>query len=281
MDAPLSRSVLQIQAAIVALAPAAMLAAFLYHPYITRLTNDSAVAAALTADTARWGLSHLAVGVASGLMVLAFLAIRSHLRTAGEQTWSIRALPFVVIGSTLFVFLPAMEIATLAAAEAGADVPTVLAELNPWFFPVLLAGALTFELGVLGFAVGIVRGGVLSPRSARLVGAALVVMATARFVPLGAALLVGGAAGVIALWPLSYNMWRSATTGPDAGPPPVRPRREGSITSDVAAGQTEVSAVRTSDEPAGRTVADELGPHRPLPHPGPAQGDRSRSRLDT
>src|SRR3712207_6401869 len=74
----------RFRAAIVAIAPAVLLAAFVYHPYIVHLTHNAAVAAAVASDTRRWGLSHLAVGVGSGLAVLAFLAIRSYLREAGE-----------------------------------------------------------------------------------------------------------------------------------------------------------------------------------------------------
>jgi hypothetical protein len=198
----------RFRAAIVAIAPAALLAAFVYHPYIANLTDKGAVAAALASDTTRWGLSHLAVGVGSGLVVLAFLAILSYLREVGEERWSILALPFIVIGSTLFAFLPAMEIAMLAAADAGADIQMVLIALDSWFFPILLAGAITFAVGVLDFAMGIARSGVLSRRLTSLVVGALVVMAAARFVPLGVALYVGGAASIAALWPLAYEMWK-------------------------------------------------------------------------
>jgi hypothetical protein len=162
-------------------------------------------------------LSHLAVGVGSGLVVLAFLAIRSYLREAGEERWSILALPFIVMGSTLFAFLPAMEIAMLGAAEAGADVQAVLIAMDPWFFPTFLAAALIFALGVLGFAMGIVRSGVLGPRLTWLVVGALVVMAAARFVPAGAATYVGGASAIVALWALAYEMWKHPEAARPAG----------------------------------------------------------------
>ena len=210
----------RLRAAIVAIAPAVLLAALVYHPYIANLTDKASVAAALTSDTTRWGLSHLAVGVGSGLAVLAFLALRSYLREAGEERWSVLGLPFIVLGSTLFAFLPAMEIAMLAAAETGADVQAALTALDSWFFPILLTAALTFALGVLAFAMGIVRSGVLSPRLTRLVVAALVVMAGMRFVPLGAALYVEGAAAVVGLWPLAYEMWKH----PEAARLAARPR---------------------------------------------------------
>jgi hypothetical protein len=213
----------RFRAAIVAIAPAVLLAALVYHPYIADLTDKAAVAAALASDTTRWGLSHLAVGVGSGLAVLAFLAIRSYLREAGEERWSVLALPFIVMGSMLFAFLPAMEIAMLAAAEVGTDVQAVQTALDSWFFPILVTAAITFALGVLGFAMGIVRSEVLSPRLTWLVVGALVIMAAARFVPLGAALYVGGATAIVALWPLAYEMWKHPETARPAGQPRPMP----------------------------------------------------------
>jgi hypothetical protein len=210
----------RFRAAIVGIAPAVLLAGFVYHPYISPPTDPAAIATAAAADTTRWGLAHLVVGVGYGLAVLAFLAIRSYLREAGEERWSILALPFIVVGSTLFAFLPAMEIAMLAAAEVGADVQAVLIALDSWFFPILLTGAITFALGVFGFATGLVRSGVLGARLSWLVVWALVVMAAARFVPLGAALYVGGVAAIVALWPLAYEMWKH----PEAARPARQPR---------------------------------------------------------
>jgi len=137
----------RFRAAIVAVAPAVLLAAFVYHPYIAPPTVPAAIASAASSDTTRWGIAHLAIGVGYGLAVLAFLAIRSYLREAGEERWSSLALPFIVIGSTLFVILTGMEIGLLAAAEAGADVQAVQSALFPWFIPILLTGAITFGLG--------------------------------------------------------------------------------------------------------------------------------------
>lgn len=199
----------QFRAAIVAIAPAIFLAAVLYHPYIADLTDKAAVGAALDADHTRWGFSHLAVGLASGLLLLAFLAIRSYLREAGEERWSARGVPFIVIGSTLFGLLPGMELGSMAGSQAGADAHTVQVELATWFTPVLVSGGLVFWIGALGFAIAIVRSRVLSPPWAWLAAAALVVMGTTRLAPFGIALYVGGVAGIIALWTLAYEMWRS------------------------------------------------------------------------
>src|SRR5829696_10279218 len=211
-------------ASIVALAPAVMLVGLFAHPYIATLPDEAAVAETATADTTRWGLVHLTVGVASGLLVLAFLAIRSYLREAGEDRWSILALSFIVVGSTLFAVLPGMEFAPLAAAEAGADVQTVQAALAPWFLPVLVTGAATFAIGVFAFAKGIADSRILSRRQTWLVVEALVVMAVARLVPVGAVqFYVQGAAGIVALWPLAYEMWKRPEAARPAGQPQPMP----------------------------------------------------------
>lgn len=198
----------QLKAAIVAIAPAVLLAGFVWHPY-TAVPDEATIASVVAAGTTRWGLSHLTIAVGSGFTALAFLAIRSHLIQAGEQRWSVLALPFIVMGSTLFAILPGMEFAALAAAETGADVEAAQTALFPWFVPILLTGGVSFVLGVLGFARGIADSHVLSPRLTRLIVVALVVMAAARFIPLGAVqFYLQGAAGIVALWPLSYEMWK-------------------------------------------------------------------------
>src|SRR5215204_2182755 len=123
-------------ASVVALAPAVMLVGLFAHPYIAILPDEAAIAEAVPADTTHWGLVHLTAGVASGLLVLAFLAIRSYLREAGEERWSILALPFIVVGVTLFAVLPGMEFVPLAAAEADADAESAQAALASWFIPI-------------------------------------------------------------------------------------------------------------------------------------------------
>jgi hypothetical protein len=211
---------------LVALAPVAMLGALIYHPYIPRLNNDAAVAAELAADPTRWGLSHLAVGVAAALLLLALLVVVAELRAAGEQVWTAMAAPFVVLGSILFAFLPAMEIGALAVHEAGGDVPAVLAEMGRWFVPILVAGSAAFAVGVLALAAAVVRSGLLARGTAGLVAAALAVLAGARFAPFGVALYVGGAAGIAALWPLAAHLWgRTATTRVTRSPAAAGSRR--------------------------------------------------------
>jgi hypothetical protein len=204
----------RLRAVITALAPVMLLAAFVWHPYIAgRLPNDSAIAD-VAADPTRWGLAHLAADLASGVVILAFIAVRSYLRERGEDRWSAFGLPLIVIGSTLYALLPGPEFAPLAAVEAGADAKAVQAALASWFVPILITGSMTFALGILGFVTGIARNGGLSRGLAWLVVVALIVMAASRFVPLFAVQgYVQATAALLALWPLAHRMWtRSPST---------------------------------------------------------------------
>ncbi len=201
----------QWRTVILVVAPAVLLAALVTHPYLSgRLPNDAAVAAAIVDGTTRWGWVHLTTSVASALIMLAFLAVRSYLREAGEDRLSALGVPFVVIGSTLFAVLPGMEFAPLAAAETGAttaEIEAMQAALASWFVPVLVSGALAFAIGVISFARAISLTTVGGRRLTRVVVAALIVMAISRFVPLAAVqFYVQGIAAIVALWPLAYAM---------------------------------------------------------------------------
>jgi hypothetical protein len=200
---------LGIRAAIVAIAPTVMLAGLLYHPFIANLPDAQAVAAAASQDTFRWAVAHLLIAIGSGLFAVAFLAIRVWLREAGEDRWSAAALPFIVMAGALYATLPGMEFVVLAAVEIGGDAAAAQAAIEPWFLPLLMTEAATFAVGVFGFAVAIVRSCVLPPQLAVVVAAALIVLGIARFVPLGLVQFhINGFAGIAALWPLAYVIWK-------------------------------------------------------------------------
>jgi hypothetical protein len=186
----------------VATAPVVLLAGIVYHPHITDLRTKEAVAVALTADVTRWSVAHLVVAVASPLVALAFLAVAAALRQRGEWRWSARSVPFVVMGSTLFALLPAMEITVLAATLSGGDPVAVLLELDAWFRPLLLSGAAVFAVGAALVARSVTSAAVLGRGATMLVVTALLVAAASRFLPFTAALLVGAGALVVAFWPL-------------------------------------------------------------------------------
>lgn len=188
------------------LAPAVLLAGLLYHPFLAR-PDAEAVGVLAAADPTRWGIAHMTVAVASGLLALAFMALRAGLREAGEERFSAPALPLVVAGSVLYAVLPGIEMAPLAAAETGADVAAVQAALEPWFLPVFVTAAVLFGLGALGFARAVLHSEIPDRGTGRLVAGALVVMALARFVPLGVVQFhVHGLAALVALWPLARWM---------------------------------------------------------------------------
>ena len=196
------------RAAVVAIAPIALLVAMISHPYLPgRLPDHAAVAEAVAEGTTRWALAHLAAAVASGVLVLAFIAIRGHLREAGDKTLSAIGLGFIVMGSLAYAVLPGMEFTPLAAVETGADPAAAQAALDDWFVPVLFTGALFYAIGVVCVAVAIRRHGGLGPTLTWVVVPALVVMAVSRFAPFSAAqFYVQSAAALIALWPLAWVM---------------------------------------------------------------------------
>lgn len=193
----------------VALAPAVTFVALVGHPFIARLPDAAGVADAVGQGTTWWGIVHMLAAVSAILTALAFLAIRARLRDAGEDRFSVWALPFLIVGSMLYGLLPALEFAPLSAALTGGDAAAVQTELVPWFIPILVTSAILFAVGLVGFARAVAASQILSRRLTRLVFAALIVLAVSRMLPLGVAqFYVQAIAGLIALWPLADQMWR-------------------------------------------------------------------------
>ncbi len=94
---------------IIIIAPAVMMLSFILHPHVGNPIDADfleKLAAAVQADTTRWGIVHYLAGVGCGLMMLAFIAVRSHLRETASEPWSGPALPFMIMGSTLYALLP-------------------------------------------------------------------------------------------------------------------------------------------------------------------------------
>ncbi len=126
------------RALLVAAAPVLLTAALLWHPPLPgRLPDSAGVAEAASADLTRWGLSHLALALASGLIAVAFVAVRGYLRERGDGSASAIGLGLVLIGSVLFAVLPGMEFAVLAAHETGTDLAATQTALEPWFVPLV------------------------------------------------------------------------------------------------------------------------------------------------
>lgn len=208
-------------AAALIIAPLVIWAGFIGHPDIGDPLAPGAIdniATAVAADSAGWALAHLSLAVGSGLLALAFVGLRGYLRDAGEDTWSAVGLPFVIFGSVLFALLPAMEMAPVAAADAGLGhdgIAAVQVALEAYFPAVLMIGSAIFAVGAVAFAVAVPKSGVLSPGPAKAVAGLLVVVAASRFIPLAIVLFhVQSVALIAALFPLAYVMWTRPTARP-------------------------------------------------------------------
>jgi hypothetical protein len=202
------------QVASLVIGPAVMFVGFALHPHIGNPIDDdflARLATAVLAGPTHWAVAHLIVAVGSGLLILAFLSLRAVLRENGEERWSALGVPFIVMGSTLYALLPAMELAPLASARAGADHETVQAvqgALFTWFVPTLMTSAVLFAVGAVGFALGVARAGLLGTARTRLVVVALLLTAVSRFVPLSYVQFhVQAVALVLALWPVAHALW--------------------------------------------------------------------------
>ena len=197
-------SVAQGRAAIIGVAPLVILAAFIYHPHIMFLPSAEAVAHAVQADTTRWAIAHWGVGIGSALFAVAFAAVCGHLRDSGENRWSALASPLLIFACATYAILPGMEFTVLAAARTGGNVVASQEVIDAWFVPTLLISGLANAVGVFFLVRAIRAARVLGESANGVVVTALVVLAVARLVPIGAVqFYVQGLAGVIALWPIA------------------------------------------------------------------------------
>lgn len=197
-------------AAVVTGGPFVLLGALVSHPFIINKTDKQAVAQALTAGTGRWAAAHIGVGIGFGVLLLALLAVRNYLGNSGEGR-SAAAVPFLVMGTVMFTFLPAMETAMAGAVRAGMDPIAFYTELNTWLLPITVGASLAFSVGAIILARSVFRSQVLGPRITRVAAIALVIMAVVRFAPSSAAHYVSTVAAIVALVPFGLHMWADAT----------------------------------------------------------------------
>lgn len=191
--------------------PLMLLAGILWHPFIPDLRNNADVVHHLQTNTTTWFGAHMLVALGAAVLLLGFLAIRTHIRTTvGREAWTGRAIAPLVISTALFVMLPAMEIGMLAVDKAGGDLLATQNALDTWFTPILLVGTLIFAVGSIMFAVGVHRARVLPTAASWTVLVAFVVSALSR-IPFTAALLVGIVALNVAMMPLAWTMWKAGS----------------------------------------------------------------------
>jgi len=206
-------SVAYFRAAVIGIAPLVLLAAFAYHPHIMFLPSAEAVAHAVQADTVRWGVAHLGVGVGAALMAAAFVAVGGSLGDADNRRLGVViGVSLAVLGAGVYAILPGMEFTVLAAVKSGADVVAAQKAIDSWFVPTMMSSAIVNAAGLILLARAVNGSEVLSRGTRSVVVAAFLVMAVSRFVPIGPVqFYVQGVAGIIALWPISYHIWKHAS----------------------------------------------------------------------
>ena len=96
---------IKLRAAVVFVAPAVILAGFLYQPYISDFTDVAEFGETVAAGPNRWLLSRVVLATGLVLLILAVFAIRLYLHEAGEDQWSFPAVPLVTVGASVFIFV--------------------------------------------------------------------------------------------------------------------------------------------------------------------------------
>ena len=153
-----------------------LLLAFIIHPYLKDEFDIPAVAAEVVADPERWVLAHIMLMVAFAVMLIAIVALRGLLQTAGEDRWSVIGIPLLVAGGIVFAAVWGMEITVAAVANLGGDVEAVFDESDRWLGPVGIAGYVMWILGWLSMAVAVYRSRTLGRRQMWVVLVATAVM---------------------------------------------------------------------------------------------------------
>ncbi|NYJ32341.1 hypothetical protein [Nocardiopsis aegyptia] len=206
----------RFRAAAMAVAPVALLAAFLYQPYLPGAApGPETIAQAVEADPTRWAVAQLLTVGAFALFVLAFQALRGRLRDAGEERWSSFAFPLVVVGGVVVAAVIGMQVTFAGAARTGADTAAPARATDP-FLSVVVIAAVAFLVGILTFARGIAHSRIMGRSMTTLVVIAAVVMGLALAAPIFHVIFyVAGIAAIVTFWPLAWATVRtgSATEG--------------------------------------------------------------------
>ncbi len=170
------RTQIRLRAFALFAAPVPLLVAFIIHPYLINEFDISAVAADVVADPGRWVLAHIMLMVGFTVILIAVVALRELLRTAGEERWSIIAVPLLIGGGTVFNAVWGMEIAVAAVANVGGDVEAVFNESDRWLGPAGIVGYVMWIFGWLSMALAVYRSRILGRRQTWVVLAATIVM---------------------------------------------------------------------------------------------------------
>ena len=142
-------------------APVVMLAAIVFHPYLVNELDVEAASAAVTADPTRWAVAHVMLMAAFASIMLAVVALRHLLRTAGDGRLSFIAVPLLIGGSSIFIAVWGFEITVAAVANVGGDVRAVFEKSDRWFGPIGIVGYAMFIIGWPIMALAVRRSKIL------------------------------------------------------------------------------------------------------------------------
>ena len=192
-------------------APVMMLAAIIFHPYLVNELDVEAATAAVMADPTRWAVAHVMLMAAFASIMLAVVALRHLLRTAGDSRLSFMAVPLLIGGSSIFIAVWGFEITVAAVANVGGDVRAVFEESDRWFGPIGIVGYVMFLIGWPIMALAVRRSKVLGRRQTWVVLGSTIVMIAGLSFPstAGAYLFLFGMMGFT--WTLGYNELSNAS----------------------------------------------------------------------
>jgi hypothetical protein len=197
-------------AAALFIAPVVLLAGLAAHPFVRSYGHKGVIAGAVAGAPSRWAWSHVIIVLGLGLLLVAITVIRRQLRDAGEQRWSVVALPLLLVGGMLLGAAAGSEITLAAVVTSGQDVLAVL-QTGESAVALYLGGAVTFATGWLCLAVALHRAPIMSPAQRWMATVALTVVAGALFVPQTSAACAYGVALVVANWLIGYHMLADKT----------------------------------------------------------------------
>jgi hypothetical protein len=208
------------RAAVLFAAPVVLLAGILAHPFVENYLETAVVASAVSAAPDRWAVAHVVIPVGMVLLLLAVVAIRGEFRRAGEDRWSIVALPLLFVGGGLWAAVGASEITLAAVVNSGGDVLTVMETNQTWMGPYVVGAALLFALGWVSLGVAFYQSPIL-PRPLNRLAIAMVAIIVLGFgIPQTTGTYALGAGALTVSWLVGYRVF-AATTAVRGGAKPA------------------------------------------------------------
>ena len=142
--------------------PALFTLGLLVAPQIKHSESVAALIAKAVDDPTGWQWRWFLAATGITFELISLIAIRSYLRSAGENLWSFLAVPLIIVGFSALMYTQAKTSALAPAIEAGASGQAMMEASIP---PVALVYAPVLLLGTSGWVcliVGIWRSHILS-----------------------------------------------------------------------------------------------------------------------